>query len=280
MLRIMLAAALLMVVQDTAGQAVERLTFRALDADTGKPMEAKFDIDGTEINAAGLNLDPAQESTIGIEVTADGGRDYHSREFRLFLASYNERQITINVHLAKRGAGRTYSRGNVRQSASHLASAPDRAVALLERIRAETSETSPHLLRTQFGVMLRFNLASAHFKNCTRRGIDSCQTAADLFDELREEMPGSESIFLNEKIDEQALSTADFETQRLINIYRGAKWDLRRGAFDSAIEGFRSILDEAAQGDGDVFNRLRVDRRQVEEDLKLAAVRKAAAIEN
>lgn len=270
MLKLVTALILLIASSYSQAQNLEQITFRAFDADSGDEVPAAFSVDGRALDQGLFALNRNQESTIAIEVKTEAGKGYYSRTFNLFLAGYSGRQLVMHVYLARRGQGAVYSLGSVSQAATHLGSTPDRVVALLERVR---SETPSHLFSTQFGVRLRFNLARGYFQNCTRRGIDSCDIAASVFDDLRREMKADSSHFMRERIDENALRTADFDRQRLVNVYRRGKWDFRRGAFESAVEAFQALLSEADSGKDDVFTQLQVSRVQVEADLRLARLR-------
>lgn len=270
MLKIITATILLLATFPSLAQNLEKITFRAFDADSGEEVTALFSVDGKALDQGQFALDRNQESTIAIEVKTEAGKGYYSRTFNLFLAGYSVRQVVMHVHLARKGQSAVYSRGSVSQAATHLGSAPDRVVALLERVRIETPS---HLLSTQFGVHLRFNLARGYFQNCTRRGIDSCDIAASIFDELRNEMKAESSHFVREKIDENALRTADFDRQRLVNVYRRGKWDFRRGSFESAAEAFQALLNEADSGRDDVFSKTQISRAQLVADLSLARLR-------
>ena len=270
MAKIIFLGVLLFITHLSFAQGVERIRFQAFDADSGEDVPAVFSVNGEVLKQGLIIFKKDQESSIAIEVKTDGGTGYYARTFNLFLASYTDRQVVMNVYLARKGQSVVYSRGSVSQAATHLSIHPDRVVALLERIR---SETPAHLLSTQFGVNLRFNLARGYFQNCTRRGIDSCDIAATLFDDLRSEMKVDSSHFIRERIDEKALETADFERQRLSNVYRRGKWDFKRGAFDSASDAFQSLLSEADSGNKDVFILIKVARDQVVADLKLAQLK-------
>lgn len=255
-----------------AQQRVSSISIEVMDADSGMPLKAMVSING---EAAGpvYVLPKDAESSVGMEVRADAGAGYYLRTITVFLEIQKLKQVSYRIYLAPRDSSALHNRADVTRTLPMLNSnGSDRALALLE---ATLAEIGPGLLETQFGVYLKYNLWRSYFISCTQRFVDYCQQASALRDELLQMQKLKPSYFVAESVPiaELKRSVADITDNAMRLNYLRAKWDLRRGRPEDAIESLEE-LSGAVIVDNSLLGRLRIT--QADLDARLSEARRAA----
>lgn len=221
------------------------ISFTTIDADTDIEILSNIEIDGQKIKGKNYILPKNSDSHISLTVNIDAGKDYGYRTFNIFLEGIKKTKVPYTIYMAKKGKeGRPYTRGMIKKSSEFLTKKyVDRAVVLLERIN---SESSPSVLQDgQFSIFLKYNLGCAYWLNCTRRFVDQCKPAGEIFENLRHSYLKMKRYFDNESISLSNLSEIDIESHDNRMLYLKVKWDISAKKYSDARVGLDTLIKRA-----------------------------------